>query len=116
MQVLAGDHAAAARAALDEAATLDAQLAAYVPPPPSAELRRALLTQPRRGGWLARLWLEFGGVRIAGPAFALALAAGIGLAEVAAPIDAEASVVAEEDLIDVALLDADYDAFAEDAP
>ena len=66
---------------------LDAELdARRDAPPPSARLRRdvlaAIAREPRTLPWrdaLAALWRELGGARLAAPAFAMALAAGLGL-------------------------------------
>lgn len=85
------DHAEA-EVALHDAAMLDAWLdAASVPPAPRMALRTAILAsaaaQPRHAAarsqtlvaGLATLWRDLGGARLAAPALAMALAAGIGL-------------------------------------
>jgi len=67
------------------------------------------------GGW-ARLWSELGGLRMAGPALAMAVVLGVTLAEVrggAAP-DAGADAtpaVSGEEVMDVALFGADYEEY-----
>ena len=89
-------------------------------PAPRAQLRRDVLAavarEPRaaarveRETWfqtLATLWRELGGTRLAAPAFAMALAVGIGLSWLAE--DAVASDDGEEDLVALAQLDNAYE-------
>lgn len=84
-------------------------------PAPRAQLRRdvlaAIAREPRRASWrdlFAGLWRELGGTRLAGPAFAMALAAGIGLSWLAEDATA-ADDGASDDLIALAQLDESYE-------
>lgn len=102
----------AARAA---EARLDAWLATSVPPAPPPALRAVILAaaRPARPSWheaLAAFWQEIGGARLAGPAFALALMAGIGLGNGLMP-DAGIDETAD-DLLTLALIEDDYLALA----
>lgn len=71
------------RAAHARAAMLEQRLAAFEAPEPSSALRRNLLAdfaaQQARGGWQDRLWRQIGGIRIALPAMATALALGVAI-------------------------------------
>jgi hypothetical protein len=100
--------------------SLDAELDALrAAPPPSAQLRRnvllAVAREPRALSWreaLAALWRELGGTRLAGPALAMALVAGLGMGwaiDDAGVDDDDGS----DDLIALAQLD---DAYAELEP
>jgi hypothetical protein len=97
----AGLHVVAGDDALRGAVELDQWLASMpAPPAPDPDLRRRILSaapKPRLGllGWVAALWTELGGVRRAGPAFALSLALGILLAPVAASEPEETDVALE---------------------
>jgi hypothetical protein len=94
--------------------SLDAELARLqAAPAPAAHVRRNLLAaiarEPRALSWrdaLAALWRELGGARLAAPAFAMALALGLGagwaLDEPEAPDDGS------DDLIALAQLDDTY--------
>ena len=82
-------------------------------PAPRTQLRAdvlaAIAREPRRANWrdaLGALWRDLGGVRLAGPAFAMALAAGIGLgwALEETPVDDGG----DDDLIALAQLDDAY--------
>ena len=92
--------------------SLDAELDALrAVPPPSAQLRRdvlaAIAREPRRLSWrdaLAALWRELGGTRIAGPAFAMALAMGVGMSWLLED-DATGNDDVRDDLIALAQLD-----------
>ena len=99
--------------------SLDAELDALrAVPPPSAQLRRNVLSavarEPRALSWrdaLAALWRELGGTRLAAPAFAMALVAGLGLGwAIEAPADDDDG---SDDLIALAQLD---DAYSELEP
>ncbi len=97
-------------------ARLDAELAALAEAPtPSLQLRRDILAavarEPRRRAlsWretLRALWLDIGGTRLAGPALAMALAAGVGLGWMLE--EAPASEAEAEDLLALAQLDDTY--------
>lgn len=88
-------------------------------PAPRAQLRRdvleAIARQPRARAersdtWLdtlAALWRELGGTRLAAPAFATALAVGVGLSWLAE--DATASDDGSEDLVTLAQFDDAYE-------
>jgi len=71
----------AGRVALAQAAALEERLAAFPAPDPSPALRRNLLAdfaaQRARGSWLDALWRQIGGIRVALPAMATALALGV---------------------------------------
>ncbi len=98
-------------------ARLDDWLATSAPPPPPPALRAAILAAvrpaPSRPDWreaLLAFWQEIGGARLAAPAFALALMAGIGLGTGLVP---DASLDdAGDDLLTLALIDDDYLALA----
>lgn len=116
----------AARQALDDARRIDAWLDADAIAPPRAALRMRVLSDaaremrlrapaPRRG-FLARLWDELGGLRIAGPAFAASIALGVAMSawQLAPMSDLQgAQTAADDDLIELAQLDTDYSAFDE---
>lgn len=105
-------------AARHHAALLDTELDLLAAPDPSASLRRAILDAVARDARIAEprlsllqslraLWGELGGVRLAGPAFAMALAAGVSLGwmlEPMPPLDDTAS----EDLLALAQFDDSY--------
>lgn len=98
-----------------EAAALDALLDATTPPPPpAASLRSSILDAAMRtpqlpvafvaGGtspWqaLIALWRDLGGTRLAAPAFAMALACGIGLGWMLQPGEAMAATQDSDDLL-----------------
>ena len=99
-----------------EAAQLDALLDhAAPPPPPTAALRLAILDAAMRtpqaplasatartaSPWqaLIALWRDLGGARLAAPAFAMALACGIGLGWMLQPGDAIAATQDSDDLL-----------------
>jgi hypothetical protein len=105
---------------VDDDKSLDAELDALrVAPAPSLQLRRnvllAVAREPRALSWreaLAALWRELGGTRLAGPALAMALVAGLGMGwalEDTGIEDGDGS----DDLIALAQLD---DAYAELEP
>jgi hypothetical protein len=105
---------------LHGAVQLDAQLDALALPPVSPDLRRRVLLavarEPRRAGvfsrlWLRELWEELGGARIAAPALAMALGAGLGLGWLTPPSAADEAD--PEDLIALVQFD---DSYAELAP
>ena len=106
--------------------SLDAELDRLrVAPPPRAALRRdvleAIAREPRaaagvarpaapRESWLetlAALWRELGGTRLAAPAFAMALAVGVGMSWLAE--DAVAADDGADDLVALAQLDDAYE-------
>ena len=98
-------------------ARLDDWLATATPPAPPPALRAAILAAarpvPSRPGWrraLLGFWQEIGGARLAAPAFAFALMAGIGLGTGLAP-DAGLEE-AGDDLLTLALIEDDYLALA----
>lgn len=99
--------------------SLDAELDALrAAPAPSAQLRRNILLavtrEPRALSWreaLAALWRELGGTRLAGPALAMALVAGLGMGW--ALEDTGVDDDGSDDLIALAQLD---DAYAELEP
>lgn len=79
-------------------------------PTPRASLRAdvlaAIAREPRRARWrdaLMALWRDLGGARLAGPAFAAALAAGVGLGWMLDEAPAEGADA--DDLIELAQLD-----------
>ena len=109
-----------ARHAADRAAEarLDAWLATSAPPAPPPALRAAILAAarpaPSRPNWryaLLAFWQDIGGARLAAPAFALALMAGIGLGSGLMP-SAAAFDEAGDDLLTLALIEDDYLALA----
>lgn len=108
------DHAEA-EAALHEAATLDVWLdAASAPPAPRMVLRTAILaaaaSEPRHAvapsqtlfAALATLWRDLGGARLAAPALAMALAAGIGLGWMLEPPSGTSTEQDSEDFLALA--------------
>ena len=110
------DHAEA-DPVLEEASTLDAWLdAAPVPPAPRLDLRAAILAAaaaadaPQRASApsqsafaaLAALWRDLGGARLAAPALAMALAAGVGLGWMLEPPSAVSSEHDSEDFLALA--------------
>jgi hypothetical protein len=97
--------------------SLDAELELLrAAPAPRAQLRRDLLAavarEPRRLSMpqaLAALWRELGGLRLAAPAFAMALAVGVGLSWLAddgAPAGGDES---GDDLVALAQFDDAYE-------
>ena len=97
-------------------ARLDAWLASSTPPEPPAALRAAILAAAPlaigtfRLSWadaLRAFWLDLGGLRIAAPAFALALALGISLGNGLLQAGLHASEPTE-DLLSLALIHDDY--------
>lgn len=98
-----------------EAASLDALLDAATPPPsPAAALRASILDAAMRtpqtpaasvlrgpSPWqaLLALWRDLGGTRLAAPAFAMALACGIGLGWMLQPGEAMAATQDSDDLL-----------------
>jgi hypothetical protein len=118
-RALAARVRAEASPALRDARALDAELALLQPvPAPASGLRRQILLaaarEPRSGTrgileLLAGLWRELGGARIAAPALALAIAAGIGLGWDTGPMgDADED---GEDLLLLAQFDENYSEF-----
>lgn len=114
------DHAAA-EAVLHEAAALDAWLdAAPAPPAPRVALRTAILAAaadaPQRTAApsqnffaaLAALWRDLGGARLAAPALAMALAAGVGLGWMLEPPSAISTEQDSEDFLALAQFDDHY--------
>ncbi|MCX7556251.1 hypothetical protein OS187_05355 [Xanthomonadaceae bacterium JHOS43] len=96
-------------------ARLDAWLATSTPPTAPLALRAAILAatqpaRPRLRDVLAALWHDLGGARMAAPAFALALAAGVGLGSGLMP-ETLSTEIQESDLLSLALIDDDYLAF-----
>lgn len=100
-------------------ARLDDALAAFQPPPVPAYLRAAVLAAARADAvspgvsWrdsLRALWHELGGMRVAAPVFALALAAGIALGSGLMPDRAGGDGI--DDLLTLALIDDTYLALA----
>ncbi len=99
---------------------LDAWLASSKPPAPPPALRAAILAAAQASAsmppatWrdvLRHLWYEIGGLRVAAPALAFALAAGIGLGNVLL----QAGVLSDgptEDLLALALIRDDYRSLA----
>lgn len=110
-------HAAHDVADHDQEARLDAWLSTSIPPPPPAALRAAILAAARPAPvpprWRERMlafWQEIGGARLAAPAFALALLAGIGLGSgLSSHIATDDGA---DDLLTLALIDDDYLALA----
>jgi hypothetical protein len=100
--------------------SLDAELDVLrAVPAPAAQLRRnvllAVAREPRALSWrdaLAALWRELGGTRLAGPALAMALVAGLGMGWALDDASAEDDA-GSDDLIALAQLD---DAYAELEP
>lgn len=99
-------------------ARLDDWLATSIPPQPPMALRAAILSRtsatPHRAGLreaLLGFWQDIGGMRIAAPAFAFALAAGIGLGNGLMP-ETTSLDDAGDDLLTLALIDDDYLALA----
>lgn len=93
-------------------AQLDAWLATSLPPAPPAALRHTILAatrpaRPRMRDALLAFWQDIGGARMAAPAFALALAAGIGLGSGLAP-ETVGFDEAGDDLLTLALIEDDY--------
>lgn len=114
---------AQAQAMLRDAAALDAWLAAAPPPAPS--LRSAILAAaaalphapaaPRRPSLaeaLRGLWFDLGGARLAGPALAMALAAGVGLGWLLEPPAVDAGDQSSDDLLALAQIDDRYTEFS----
>ena len=79
-----------------------------------AAQRAAARPAEPRSGW-ARLWGELGGLRVAGPALAMALVAGVALAEVrdiGVPGDDPGALTASsEEAVEDVLYGADYDEY-----
>lgn len=113
------DHLDADAVMLRDAAALDAALAYPVPPPPPAlriGILAAVAAEPRQlphvtpnTRWfdgLAALWRDLGGARLAGPALAMALAAGVGLGWLLEP--PMASAAEPDDLLALAQFDDHY--------
>ena len=95
---------------------LDAWLASSKPPAPPAQLREAILRSaqtaclPSRLSWtqaLRALWAEIGGLRVAAPVMALALALGLGTSNQIWQAGDQATTE-EDDLLSLALIDEDY--------
>lgn len=114
---LRGLHTGEASAARDEALALDQALALLADAPlPSPGLRRRILLSAAAeppalrgpGALLRALWQELGGIRMAGPAMAMAMAFGIGLAWMTAPLPDDAGYGAE-DMLALMQFDQDYE-------
>lgn len=95
---------------------LDAWLASSTPPAPPAHLRQAILRsvqaasvppRPSLAMVLRSLWAEIGGLRIAAPVMALALALGLGTANQVWQAE-DLVVAADDDLLSLALMDESY--------
>lgn len=95
---------------------LDVWLASSTPPEPPAHLRQAILRsvqatpvppRPSLAHVLRTLWAEIGGLRVAVPVMALALAVGLGTADRVWQAE-DPVVVAEDDLLSLALMDESY--------
>lgn len=95
---------------------LDAWLATSTPPAPPAHLRQAIMrsvqaasvpTRPSLAMVLRTLWAEIGGLRIAAPVMALALALGLGTTNQVWQAE-DPVVVADDDLLSLALMDESY--------
>ena len=104
----------------NDAERLDAWLASSRPPEPPPSLRAAILATAHAGAsapranWrdvLRHLWYEIGGLRVAAPALAFALAAGIGLGHVLLQADV-LNDNPTEDLLALALIRDDYRSLA----
>lgn len=111
------DASADARAALQRARLLDAQLDLLQPPAPAPGLRERILARatPRRRPWrtvLADAWGEAGGWRLAGPALAAGLALGAGLGVGLDPM-AGSNGFDEDTLMQMAQLGGDAGAFTD---
>lgn len=107
-----------------EASQLDALLDhAAPPPPPTAALRLAILDAAKRtpqtpiattvrtaSPWqaLIALWRDLGGTRLAAPAFAMALACGIGLGWMLQPGEAMAATQDSDDLLALVQFEDNY--------
>jgi hypothetical protein len=94
-------QSSAAQALHRQALALDAMLDADRVPPPDAALRTRILSTlpaPRADWrrWLADLWAEIGGWRLAAPAFALSLSLGMWLPTLLTDSDSD---LPDEDLI-----------------
>jgi hypothetical protein len=94
---------------------LDAWLASSTPPPAPAHLRRAILSAahatlvPTRPHWttaLRQAWRELGGLRIAAPVMAMALAIGLGAANHL--WQTSMTNRSTDDLLELALIQGDY--------
>lgn len=97
-------------------ARLDAWLASSKPPAPPAALRAAILAAAPLAvtastlSWaeaVRALWLDIGGLRIAAPAFALALAVGISLGNGLLQATVH-TTAATDDLLSLALIHDNY--------
>lgn len=97
-------------------ARLDAWLASSTPPEPPAALRAAILAAAPLTvaaptlSWadaLRAFWLDLGGLRVAAPAFALALALGISLGNGLLQSDTQ-GFEPDEDLLSLALIHDNY--------
>jgi hypothetical protein len=97
--------------------SLDAELDLLrATPAPRAQLRHDVLAavarEPRRISLLdalVGLWRELGGVRLAGPAFAMALAAGVGLSWLADDSAVGVGDESSDDLVALAQFDDAYE-------
>lgn len=114
---------AQAQAMQRDAAALDAWL--NVAPPPAPSLRNAILgaaaalpqapaptRRPSLAEALRALWHDLGGARLAGPALAMALAAGIGLGWMLEPPATDAGDQSSDDLLALAQIDDRYTEFS----
>ena len=95
---------------------LEAWLASSTPPAPPAQLREAILRSARATGMPTRLswtqavralWTELGGLRVAAPVMALALALGLGTSNQIWQAGDQATTE-EDDLLSLALIAEDY--------
>lgn len=96
-------------------ARLDAWLDQSIPPPLPPTLRNTILTAARTApsrtdlvSVLRDFWYDIGGLRLAAPAFALALVAGVALGHGLLQVPT-ATASPTEDILNLALLDHDYE-------
>ncbi|MEZ5465339.1 MAG: hypothetical protein R3F22_09010 [Lysobacteraceae bacterium] len=102
-----------ARAAYAQAEALEQRLAACEAPEPSPALRRRLLAdfdaQRSRRTWLATLWQQIGGTRIAVPAMTAALALGVAVGSWLPPTAGDDVDGGDEDALLLLQYDLDID-------